>query len=116
MDVSDSLHFHRVSRRQRITQGQIVAHEPENHNRYGYVFDVDGHKYRGWQSPRAEPLSVGEHVQVYYDADDPNTSALADFPDLSWEELRPVPLVSIGITAAGVIIFRLPHRRAYKAR
>jgi hypothetical protein len=110
LGVRDALHFHQVAGRQRITEGQIFAHELENHNRFGYVFGVDGRQYRGWQSPRADPLNVGQRVQVFYDPDDPNTSALTDFADLSREKLRSVPLVSIGIGAVIIIIFGLRRR------
>jgi hypothetical protein len=40
--VYSTHHFHEVAGRQLVTQGQVVAHEPWNHNRFGYTFSVDG--------------------------------------------------------------------------
>jgi hypothetical protein len=66
-----------IAKRQRTTQGSITAHEPANHNRYGYVFSVNGKSYTGWESPRKDELQIGKQVLVYYDPSDPAKNALA---------------------------------------
>src|SRR5688500_8071315 len=40
-----------VALRQQTTPGTIVAHEPANHNRYGYTFNVNDKTYIDWQVP-----------------------------------------------------------------
>jgi hypothetical protein len=72
-----SQHDKDLASRQAATVGQIVAHEPSNHNRYGYKFRVDGHEYRGWETPlKAEP-QIGQSVTIYYDTRSPDENALS---------------------------------------
>jgi Protein of unknown function (DUF3592) len=76
-----SQHDKDVASRQAATVGQIVAHEPSNHNRYGYKFQVDGHEYRGWETPlKAEP-KIGQSVTIYYDTRSPDENALTDYAE-----------------------------------
>ena len=56
-----------VASREQTTQGVITAHEPSNHNRYGYVFSVNGQSFTGWASPRKDQPEIGKQVLVYYD-------------------------------------------------
>jgi hypothetical protein len=70
-----------LSLREKVTIGTIVAHEPRNHDRYGYRFEVSGREYSGWETPfKAEPR-IGSSVTVYYDPLSPSESALADFSE-----------------------------------
>jgi uncharacterized protein DUF3592 len=108
--VYSSGHFYQVAGRQRTAEGEIVAHEPANHNRYGYTFSVGGIRYRGWESPRGQGWTLGQRVQVYYDPADPDTSALTDFGLLSWEAFGPVPMTSLGVVGALAVVFMLRHR------
>jgi hypothetical protein len=85
--------------REQTTQGIITAHEPANHNRYGYTFSVNGKSFTGWESPQKDALQIGEQVHVYYDPLNPNKNALTEFRDLGLESLGPLPLTLFGIGA-----------------
>ena len=83
-----------VARREQTTSGTIVAHEPSNHDRYGYTFSVNNQTYSGWQVPYdRDQFAVGQVVTVHYDPLDPNNSALVDFDELSYRAAAPVPLM-----------------------
>ena len=72
-----------VASRQGATIGQVMTHEPSNHNRYGYKFRVDGHEYSGWETPTKKEPTVGQSVTIYYDTRSPNENALTDYNELS---------------------------------
>ena len=90
----------------------MTAHEPANHNRFAYKFDVDGKTYTGWQSPGSDQLAIGKQVVVFYDPQNPSRSALTDFHDLSMSSLGPLPMLLFGIGA--VAVFILYRRRRTK--
>jgi len=100
-----------IAERQQTTHGTITAHVPANHNRYGYIFSVDGKSYTGWESPKGNELEVGKLVRVYYDPIDPNKNALTDFAEMSSQNLGPVPLLMFGIGAVALFIFRRRRRK-----
>ena len=97
-----------VAQREKTTNGRITAHEPANHDRYGYSFSVDGKPYSGWDSPRNEEPHVGQQITVFYDPADPTKNALTDFADLETDSLGPIPLLLFGIGAVALFI---RHRR-----
>lgn len=99
-----------VARREQTTSGTIVAHEPANHDRYGYTFNVNGKPYTGWQSPYdSVTFTIGQVVTVYYDPLDPNVSALVDYDELSWIAFGPVPFMAgILLVAAFIFLRRRP--------
>jgi Protein of unknown function (DUF3592) len=78
-----SQHDSDIASRQGTTLGQVVAHEPSNHNRYGYKFRVDGPEYTGWETPTKKEPTVGQSVTIYYDTRSPNENALTDYNELS---------------------------------
>ena len=95
-----------VARRQQTTSGTIVVHEPANHDRYGYTFNVNQKTYSGWQMPYDDKqFTVGQVVTVHYDPLDPNNSALVDYNELSFRALSPVPLLVAGMLFVAVFIF-----------
>ena len=95
-----------VARRQQTTSGTVFVHEPANHDRYGYSFNVKQKTYRGWQVPYDdEQFKVGQVVTVHFDPLDPNNSALVDYNELSFRALRPVPLLLAGMLFVAVFIF-----------
>jgi hypothetical protein len=107
--IYQSRHFDDVAARQRIAEGRIVAHEPQNHDRYGYAFAVDGRAFKGWDSPVNRALTLGETVQVFYDPADPETNALTEFAERSRDAFGPVPLIvfaSLGLLGAIFIVRR----------
>lgn len=100
-----------IATREQTTQGVITAHEPSNHNRYGYVFSVNGKQFTGWESPTRDELEVGKQVVVYYDPLDPEKNALTEFRDLGMSRAGPVPTLLIGIGAVAWYI-RIRRKRA----
>jgi hypothetical protein len=98
----------RVASREQTTQGIITVHEPSNHNRYGYVFSVNGKAFTGWESPRIDKLEIGKQVVVYYDPLNPSKNALTEFRELGMENLGPLPLVLFGI---GAVAWYIKTRR-----
>lgn len=103
-----------VAKREKVTNGTITAHEPANHNRYGYSFSVNGKPYSGWESPRKEEPHIGQQVTVFYDPVDPTKNALTDFADLETDSLGPVPMLLFGIGALALFI-RYRRRRGRSA-
>jgi hypothetical protein len=93
-----------------VTEGVVDAHEPENHNRYGYRFAVDGRDYHGWDSPVNTTPLVGANVRVYYDSADPATNALTDFATLSQDARGPLPLVVLMTFGVVIGIYELRRR------
>lgn len=97
-----------IATREQTTLGVITAHEPGNHNRFGYVFSVNGKSFAGWESPGKDGLEIGRSVLVYYDPVNPNKNALTEFGDRSMNSLGPVPMMLFGI---GVVIWYITARR-----
>jgi Protein of unknown function (DUF3592) len=94
-----------VARRQQTTSGTISAHEPANHDRYGYTFNVNQKTYNGWQIPYDDVhFTIGQVVTVYYDPLDPHNSELVSFDESSWSAFGPVPFI-VGILLVAVFIF-----------
>ena len=93
-----------VAQREKTTNGSITAHEPANHNRYGYSFSVNGKSYSGWESPKKEEPHIGQQVTVFYDPVDPTKNALTDFADLEMDSLGPVPMLLLATGAVALFI------------
>jgi hypothetical protein len=75
-----------LSLREKATFGTILLHEPRNHNRYGYKFEVSGREYSGWESPLKDEPGIGSTVTVYHDPLNPSESALTDFSERGQRE------------------------------
>jgi hypothetical protein len=100
-----------IASRQETTYGVITAHDPANHNSYGYVFSVNGKTFNGWQSPKEDELAIGKRVTVLYDRRDPTRNALTDFRDLAMVSLGPL---NFGVVVSGIMAlmwYFLPRRR-----
>jgi hypothetical protein len=95
---------HLVAKRQQNATGMITAHEPQNHDRYGFEFALNGHKYTGWGRPEKEKLEMGEVVTIYYDPRNPSKNALKSFEALSLEDFGPIPTLLLGIGALAWIV------------
>src|SRR5258708_26246943 len=100
-----------VASREQTTLGLITTHEPSNHNRYGYVFTVNGISFTGWESPKNVELEIGKQVVVYYDPQNPNKNALTEFRDLGMTALGPMPTMLFGI---GAVAWYIGRRRRQK--
>ena len=99
-----------VARREQTTSGTIVAHEPSNHDRYGYTFSVNNQTYSGWQVPYdRDQFAVGQVVTVHYDPLNPSNSALVEYHELSYRALAPVPLLIAIILF--LVLFMFERRR-----
>ena len=94
-----------IAERQKTTYGVVTSHEPANHDRYGYVFSINGQTYHGWEIPTKTEFEMGQQVVVYYDPIEPATNALTDLYEMSLGELGPVPLLVFGIGAVAIFIF-----------
>lgn len=103
--IQESRTERQIAGRQQTTFGTVTAHEPANHNRYGYKFELDGKAYTGWQSPGHDDLAIGKQVIVFYDPQNPGQNSLTDFHDLSVSSLGPVPTLWFGIGAVALFIF-----------
>jgi len=97
-----------IATREQTTHGVITAHEPANHNRFGYLFSVNGKTFTGWESPGKDGLNVGQRVLVYYDPLNPSKNALTEFGDLGMNGLGPVPMMLFGI---GAVAWYIKARR-----
>lgn len=95
-----------ISTRQQTIEGMITAHEPANHDRYGFTFSTGGRTYRGWEIPQKTEYTIGERVTVYYDPTDPSRSALTPFDELSLRAFGPVPLLAIGTGLVALFIYK----------
>lgn len=104
-----------IASRQQTTSGVVTAHDPANHNQYGYKFDVEGRSYTGWEGPKGRELAIGDTVMVYYDRENPNKNALTDFHELGTASLGPVPLLLFGIGTVGLFIFYTRRRLRRRA-
>lgn len=88
-----------IATREQTTHGVITALEPANHNRFGYVFSVNGKTFTEWESPGKDRLNIGQQVLVYYDPLNPSKNALTEFGDWGTNGLGPVPMMLFGVGA-----------------
>jgi hypothetical protein len=102
-----------IATREQTTQAVVTTHEPENHDRFGYVFAVNGKIFTGWESPGKRGLEIGRPVLVYYDPVNPKKNALTEFGDRSLGSLGPVPIMLLGIGAGAWYI--TARRRTFEA-
>lgn len=94
-----------IAKRQETTVGIITDHQPQEHNRFGYKFFVNGKQYTGWESPRSETLVIGKQVTVFYDRLNPDKNALTDFSELQIHALGTLPILFVGLGAIASYIF-----------
>lgn len=103
-----------IAKRQKTTIARIDAHDPPNHDRYEYIYSVDGKTYSGWEIPDDKhDFLVGEQLTVYYDPIDPSRSALVDFDEAALKAFAPVPMCGVLVLGFVLLIFflRREHRR-----
>jgi len=87
------------------TQGIITRIELDNHGKFDYEYSVGSVTYSGGEIIAGASLSTGQHVQVTYDPDHPQTSTLGDF---GATDTRPVPILFI--LGAGLIFYFVLRR------
>jgi hypothetical protein len=103
------LKYRAIADRQQRAEGIVTVHQAENHNRYGYTFFVDSHRYTGWDSPRKVEPEIGKSISIYYDPRDPAENSMSDYSQKSLDSFGPVPLLLFGI--GGVTLFVYWRRR-----
>jgi hypothetical protein len=102
-----------IAKRQQTTIGTIDGHDPPNHDRYSYVFSVNGRQFTGWASPNDKrDFFIGEQIVVYYDPIRPSENSAYDF-----NLVNPGGVVFIGFALLACIflpIFIYFQRRSRK--
>jgi hypothetical protein len=81
--ISSAHGYKEVSLHEKTTMGAIITHQPENHNRYSYRFQVDGQTYDGSETPLKEEPRIGQFVTVHYNALNPAENSLTAFSERS---------------------------------
>jgi hypothetical protein len=105
-----------TAKRQQTTVGTIRAHEPSNHNRYGYQFTVDGRSLSGWATPPdSQRYVIGGQVTVYYDPFNPRRSALEPFEALAQELVGSMAFAFAG-SAVIVVMFLVGRFLGWRGR
>ena len=102
--IYSTISNHIVAKRQQTVTGIITAHEPQNHDRYGFEFALNGQKYSGWGGAEKEKLEMGEAVTIWYDPRNPSKNALKSFETLSLEDFGPIPTLLLGIGGLAWIV------------
>jgi hypothetical protein len=99
--------YQKIAKRQTTAFGTVNAHEPANHNRYGYIFVVGEKQYSGWGHP-AEPR-MGQPVTVYYDPQDPSENALNTYDDACGGLAMPIAFPIVILLVMVAFIARQRH-------
>lgn len=98
-----------------VTQGRVVAKEPQNHGIIRYSYTVDGQTYTGighggGGNPKFEDLAIGNLVRVVYNSKKPSESFMG-FPEHDLRVNRAgaiffalVPSTFISLTVLGLLI------------
>ena len=108
LQLQQCFKYQRIAKRQTTAFGTVNAHEPANHNRYGYIFVVGEKQYSGWGHPAGEP-TMGQPVAVYYDPQDPSENALNTYDDACAELALPIAFPIAILLVMVVFIARQRH-------
>jgi Protein of unknown function (DUF3592) len=73
----------KAASRQQTSQGVVTAYNRSDHNRCSYTFLAFGRQYAGRRGADTTDVSVGDHVLVFYDSEDPTMNAIEDFSQMS---------------------------------
>ena len=117
--VSSAQEDSEIASRQQRANGVIVAHQPSNHNRYLFRFQVGGQDYIGSETPLAREPKIGDRVIVYYDPLNPTRNGMTDFSVRSLRERGPAIAIIFlsALFALGVVVLgRLIGRRQEGAK
>lgn len=81
VSVKDWSRFSSVVGREKTARGVVIRQEGGDHERYEYVFQVNGQEHSGWHGKECKPdvLVVSEEVEVIYDPANPDISDLCSF-------------------------------------
>lgn len=81
--ASEAVREAKAARSQQQTQGIITAYDRSDHNQCSYDFEVSGKRYSGRRSAATIDVTVGSHVPVFYDSQEPSVNSLEDFAEMS---------------------------------
>jgi hypothetical protein len=100
--ISDS----EIAKRQRGIIATVTLHDPPNHDRYGYMFLLNGNQYTGWAHPSdGIKYSIGKQILVHYDPTDPAHHLPEGFEETAVRDLIFVPFCSLVIVGLPTLIF-----------
>jgi hypothetical protein len=79
----DTFKYYRLSTVGILTQGRVIAKEPDNHQFIRYSYRDSNQTYTGigsagYGNPSFKDINVGQLVRVFYDPEDPRKSCLGD--------------------------------------
>ena len=106
-----------------VTQGKVIALEPDNHRLVRYSYSVEGRTYTGIGhggsgNPKFDDLVIGTPLRVVYDSTNPSESFLGS-PRHDFEVNRSgaiflgvVPPTLIALTLLGILVLTSRARRA----
>ena len=102
----DSHREHSIAMRQESTTGTVTAYHSSNHNRCSYRFTFEGKEYVGESSAPTSSVSIGQHVDIYFDRTDPRTNSLTDFEGESRNNASFARFLLIGLFGViGLILY-----------
>ena len=109
--VHDSRKDFDIAKRQTATVANVSSHDPHNHDRYGYLFNLNGSQYTGWAYPHDKvDYSLGQRIVVYYDPIEPTRNLAESFATAGYRDLIFAPFCLMII--AGLPLFIFFQRRA----
>jgi hypothetical protein len=98
-----------IANRQQVAVATIDSNEPENHDRYGYIFVANTTQYAGWAYPHDRiDYHLGERIVIHYDPSNPNRNIAATFQEAAMSDLFFVPFCFL---AAVGLPFTIYYRR-----
>ena len=100
-----------VALREQRADGLITVCEPSNHNQCRYRFGYLGRTLEGMSGSVGDRPSVGQHVTVYFDPQDPDTSSLEDYTSADRRERGFAPICMLGICTIVLVIAVMKLRR-----
>ena len=102
-----------VAIREQKAEGVVTGCDPSNHNWCHYKFSFRERTFEGFGGWVGEKPSTGQHVTVFFDPLDPNTSSLEDYASEDRRERGIAPLCWAGVLTVVMIIVsaKFPRRQ-----
>ena len=113
LEVYDGHKEAAVAVREQKAAGVVTGCDPSNHNWCHYKFSVRERTFEGFDGWVGEKPSTGQHVTVFFDPADPDTSSLEDFASEDRRERGIAPLWWAGVMWLVLIVVSpmLPRRQ-----
>ena len=102
-----------VAVREQKAEGVVTGCDPSNHDWCHYKFSFRERTFEGFGGWVGEKPSTGQHVTVFFDPADPDTSSLEDYASEDRRERGIAPLWWAGVLTviAIVVSSNLPRRQ-----